>query len=699
MRCLYLAIAILTAEAVSAQPAGGLKLRGFHSAAASLTLSPGRSAGGRRHVLVQFRQQPSAEELARVAGRSGKVVQYVPDSAYVISTPEWTGAGDAAVAWSGALKPQAKVSAALAHDDASVFALVEFYPDVAMDLARSVVLQSQLTIQENPDLTDHHLLVYGSPDAINTLAQWDEVAYIFPASDDLVAGVPVNACAGALTDQGQIGQSVAMVGGWAAPGQGANLYYAFRNTPDSLPADSVQAEIVRAFNVWAQSAKLTFTQTNDPNQARTLAVLFGSGNHGDPYPFQPSGPVLAHTFYPYPTNAEPLAGDLHFNTDENWHVGADVDLFSVALHEAGHALGLGHSDQPGAVMYPYYRRQTALTQEDIGAILTLYAAQDGTAPAAAPLTLSLQNPGSNTTAASVALAGATLGGTGTVQVTWATDSGATGVAAGSGTWTVAAVPLVLGANTITVTATDSRQATATQVVTVTRTAAAPPAPAAPSTPVLHIVFPTASGSYTAAGGTVSISGTAADASGIAKVMWSASNGAGGQAAGTQSWSTGQITLSAGTTAVMITAFAQSGKSASQVVQITYTPAASAPSAPTQPAAPATPATPPAAPPVTPPAPPQAPSNDTTPPTLAILTPVSTSVSTSSATILVTGTASDNVGVTSVAWSTSNGDSGTATGTTNWSMSVPLLVGSTTITIRAYDQAGNSSWRSLVVARH
>jgi hypothetical protein len=85
--------------------------------------------------------------------------------------------------------------------------------------------------------------------------------------------------------------------------------------------------------------------------------------------------------------------------------------------------------------------------------------------------------------------------------------------------------------------------------------------------------------------------------------------------------------------------------------------------------------------------------------LQILVPSLTIVATSSATIAVSGTASDNVAVTRVAWSTSNGDAGTATGTTLWSATVPLLVGSTTVTVRAYDAAGNSAWRAITVVRH
>jgi Glucodextranase, domain B len=91
--------------------------------------------------------------------------------------------------------------------------------------------------------------------------------------------------------------------------------------------------------------------------------------------------------------------------------------------------------------------------------------------------------------------------------------------------------------------------------------------------------------------------------------------------------------------------------------------------------------------------------DTTAPSLTIGSPGGTSVSTSASTIAFSGTASDNVGVTAVRWSTNTGSSGTASGTTNWSASIPLLVGSNVVTIRAYDAAGNAGWRSVVVKRY
>ena len=63
--------------------------------------------------------------------------------------------------------------------------------------------------------------------------------------------------------------------------------------------------------------------------------------------------------------------------------------------------------------------------------------------------------------------------------------------------------------------------------------------------------------------------------------------------------------------------------------------------------------------------------DTTAPSLSITSPMVTIVSTSAASLRVAGTASDNVGVASVKWTTSNGNGGTASVSTSWSADVPL----------------------------
>ncbi len=38
------------------------------------------------------------------------------------------------------------------------------------------------------------------------------------------------------------------------------------------------------------------------------------------------------------------------------------------------------------------------------------------------------------------------------------------------------------------------------------------------------------------------------------------------------------------------------------------------------------------------------------------------------------------------------------GTNVWSVQIPVLVGNTTVTVRASDAAGNVSWRSVVIMR-
>jgi hypothetical protein len=594
-RKIYCLIAlVLLASLAEGQPA--LRLRGFKPDSSMIaasgvfkTRTPGRS-----HFLVQFATEPDAALMTALAGRGVAVLSYVPEAGLSIALHGGTSLSGLGVQWMGRLQPGEKLSPQLTGQLVAGRAppvLVEFYADVPEDEARAIAMSSGASVHDNPDLLPHHLLIEGTVDQVRQLADWDEVSYIFPASTDLVRGLPVHGCAGALTTAGPVEQAVPLVGdGWAGPGHGsASLNYAFVYVTDQQPEDAVESEIERAYAEWAKYVQVTFTQTDNATAPQTLAVLFASGAHGDGYPFTGATGVIAHTFYPYPLNPEPIAGDEHFNNDMSWNIGADVDVFSVALHETGHALGLGHSDSPGDVMYPYYRMVSALGPGDIAAIQQQYAANgtnSTTPPPPAPLTLTIQAPQTTTSASSIPLSGTTSGGSGPVQVNWSTNQGAAGTAQGSSSWTTAAIPLSLGANVITVSASDAQQDQASQSVTVTSQLPSPPAdnppgsssggnppanppatpPASPGSggttapPSIIILSPAMTTVATSASSIV-VSGTAQDNAGVAQVTWSSSTGGAGIAAGTSNWTTGPIQLYVGTTTIMVCAADAAGNQA------------------------------------------------------------------------------------------------------------------------------------------
>uniref|UniRef100_A0A8C7I4J4 interstitial collagenase n=1 Tax=Oncorhynchus kisutch TaxID=8019 RepID=A0A8C7I4J4_ONCKI len=142
-------------------------------------------------------------------------------------------------------------------------------------------------------------------------------------------------------------------------------------TPDMTVAE-VDNSIERALQVWAKVSPLRFTRIY--SGIADIMISFGTRNHGDSYPFDGPDGTLAHAFSP----GADIGGDAHFDDDESFSFSSTrgYNLFLVAAHEFGHSLGLSHSTDPGALMYPVYSYTDpstfSLPRDDVNGIQHIY---------------------------------------------------------------------------------------------------------------------------------------------------------------------------------------------------------------------------------------------------------------------------------------------------------------------------------------
>ncbi|CAM0913489.1 unnamed protein product [Alopecurus aequalis] len=156
-----------------------------------------------------------------------------------------------------------------------------------------------------------------------------------------------------------------------------SLRYAITETSaTTIDKATLSAVFARAFTRWSEATLLNFTETASASDA-DITIGFYAGNHGDGEGFDGPLGTLAHAF-------SPTDGRFHLDAAETWVAGGDVslassdsavDLESVAVHEIGHLLGLGHTSVEDAIMYPTITSRTRkvdLQSDDVVGIQSLY---------------------------------------------------------------------------------------------------------------------------------------------------------------------------------------------------------------------------------------------------------------------------------------------------------------------------------------
>jgi len=129
------------------------------------------------HWILQFKDFPGAGIRRELTRRGVKVLEYVPDSALMVSfrqAPDLTGLD---ITWSGQLTAADRTAPRL--ETAPAF-LVIFHGDVPKADAERLLEGFQ--ILGAPGLLPNHFLVAADQVRLPQLAAHDEVSYIFPSS-------------------------------------------------------------------------------------------------------------------------------------------------------------------------------------------------------------------------------------------------------------------------------------------------------------------------------------------------------------------------------------------------------------------------------------------------------------------------------------------------------------------------------------
>jgi len=286
--------------------------------------------------------------------------------------------------------------------------------------------------------------------AVPSGGQWYNVDIAFlvegpedPAKDAATAASIAARFPGAVrADEGGASAQYVRNGYWW-PSHTASWSYNSAGKPAGLSGEL--DALLAATATWGAAGANFSYSGGDPTTANTGACSGGGPDKRNTVGWAPQpGATLAVTCSWYLQTGNPATEtefDMQIDPAWNWTTGASpqIDLQSVALHEFGHALGLGHSTDSSAVMYASYMSGTlkrTLQPDDLTGIRAVYGAStqppaSGT-PGSAPLSppsLALR-PGANllTWPGTTAAPGSALGsGTNALQAVYGYDPA-------TGTW-------------------------------------------------------------------------------------------------------------------------------------------------------------------------------------------------------------------------------------------------------------------------
>jgi Matrixin len=171
------------------------------------------------------------------------------------------------------------------------------------------------------------------------------------------------------------------------PGSSITLTYSYSNllggTISGVSDEALRAATEEALAVWAQYVPIHFVEVEDSGPTPTASESSYSASNrahiriGAHTIDGSQGGELAHAFLPYSTT-DGMAGDLHFDVDEDWTENDGGFLLEVVLHELGHVLGLDHVENVDAIMNPFVMNrfsglgQAYLLPDDIDGIRSIY---------------------------------------------------------------------------------------------------------------------------------------------------------------------------------------------------------------------------------------------------------------------------------------------------------------------------------------